>query len=109
LLHLHSVLFHPPVTLWLVGSAVIGEVTEDMLLALVDDGLLDTSEAIDLQAVLGEGAGLIKDHHVHSSRDVDTRRRNTVDLMFSQPADCKGGACCHSSWECWWDSDSDEV
>jgi hypothetical protein len=80
-----------------------------MLLSLVDDGLLDSSEAIDLQAVLGEGAGLIKDHHVHSSRDVDTRGRNTVDLMFSQAADGESGACCHSSGECWWHSDSDEV
>jgi hypothetical protein len=80
-----------------------------MLLSLVDDGLLDSSEAIDLQAVLGEGAGLIKDHHVHSSRDVDTRGRNTVDLMFSQATDGKGGACGHCSGECRWHSDSNEV
>ena len=38
-----------------------------MLFSLVNDGLLDTSEAIHLQAIFSESTSLIEDHHVYSS------------------------------------------
>ena len=78
-----------------------------MLLSLVNYGLLNTSESIDLESIFCQSPSLIKDHHIYSSRHVDSLRGDAVDFIFPEATDCKSGACCHCCGKCWRDSDSD--
>ena len=101
LLNLQTVLIYPPVILRLICFTIIGKVTEDMFLSLINYSLLDTSKSKDLKAIFRKCTSLIKDHHINSSRHIYSLGRDAVDLIFSKTTDCKSGTCSHCCWKCW--------
>ncbi len=100
---------NPPIVLGLVSPAVISEVSEDMPLLLVNNGLLDPSEAIYLESVLSKCPSLIKHHHVNSPSYINPLWRYAENFSFPKTTDCERCACSHGRGKSGRHRDSDEI